>query len=245
LKQLNTTVKTAILLAAGRGSRLSPYTDTTPKPLLPYKGKPTLLHIIESLDTAGVVQLLIVTNYLEHKISEFIQQTALPNHIHIKTVTQKTLSGTADAVITAIDLIPSWFTNSFLVSATDYIVEAPFYHELLNYHISHNCGISVSLKKVPPETQSMRSSVRISADMSVSEVIEKPAPGREPSPFTANLVYVLPHSITPFLKDTTPSIRGELELQSAINEWLKSEGCARGLLQQTPQEWNVGMMDKI
>ena len=39
-------VKRAVLLAAGRGTRLRPHTDTTPKPLLVHKGKPTLDYLL-------------------------------------------------------------------------------------------------------------------------------------------------------------------------------------------------------
>lgn len=54
----------AMLLAAGRGSRLRPLTDTTPKPLLPIAGKPLIVHTIERLAAAGVDDLVINLAYL-------------------------------------------------------------------------------------------------------------------------------------------------------------------------------------
>jgi len=237
----NNAISTAILLAAGRGSRLSPHTDHTPKPLLAYAGKPTLQHIIESLESTSITRLIIVTNHLEHKITQFLDALNIGDATSVKTVSQQQLRGTADAVLTAIDAVPEWFDGSFLVSATDYIVESNFYTDLLDFHTKHDCGISISLKKIPTELQSARSSVRISDEMRVSEVVEKPAPGTEPSPFTANLVYLLPPTIVDYLRETKPSQRGEKELQSAINQWLNEQGCAKGLLQPTPQEWHAGL----
>ncbi len=49
----------AMILAAGRGERMRPLTDTTPKPLLPVAGKPLIIHHIERLAAAGIRQLVI------------------------------------------------------------------------------------------------------------------------------------------------------------------------------------------
>lgn len=57
----------AIILAAGKGTRLRPLTDTIPKPLLPLLGKPILEHIIESLPDA-ISELIIVVGYRGEQI---------------------------------------------------------------------------------------------------------------------------------------------------------------------------------
>ena len=49
----------AMILAAGRGERMRPLTDNTPKPLLPVAGKPLIVHHIERLAAAGIRQLVI------------------------------------------------------------------------------------------------------------------------------------------------------------------------------------------
>lgn len=54
----------ALILAAGRGERLRPLTDTCPKPLLPVGGKPLIVHHIEALAAAGVRELVINTAWL-------------------------------------------------------------------------------------------------------------------------------------------------------------------------------------
>lgn len=243
--QSTSEVRSAILLAAGRGSRLSPYTDTTPKPLLPYKGKPTLELILDALIAAGISKLIVVTHYLENQIEDFVAQY-LEQHkgadqLKIKTVSQQQLTGTANAVSEAIQSQPGWFNESFIVTATDYLTEADFYTDLSHFHATHDSKISISVKRLPAESQTMRSSVRITEGMTITEVVEKPEPGTEPSPFTANLIYILPASIVEYLAMIEPTIRGELELQSAINLWLKNNGTAQGLLQATPLEWQPEM----
>jgi len=58
----------AIILAAGRGERMRPLTDHTPKPLLPVRGKPLIEWHIEALARGGVREIVVNTAWLEEKI---------------------------------------------------------------------------------------------------------------------------------------------------------------------------------
>lgn len=60
-----------MILAAGRGERLRPLTDTTPKPLLPVAGRPLLAHLIERLAQAGLCDLVINHAHLGERIIEY------------------------------------------------------------------------------------------------------------------------------------------------------------------------------
>ena len=55
----------AMILAAGRGERLRPLTDSTPKPLLPVRGKPLIVWQLEALARSGVRRVVINTAWLE------------------------------------------------------------------------------------------------------------------------------------------------------------------------------------
>lgn len=59
----------AIILAAGRGSRLNKYTEALPKGMLPLAGKPILQRIVETLRKAGIKDMSIVKGYQAEKIS--------------------------------------------------------------------------------------------------------------------------------------------------------------------------------
>lgn len=59
----------AMILAAGRGERMRPLTDHTPKPLLLAGGKPLIVHHIEKLKAAGYHDLVVNTHHLAHQIS--------------------------------------------------------------------------------------------------------------------------------------------------------------------------------
>lgn len=60
----------AIVLAAGRGERMRPLTDTTPKPLLPVRGKPLIEWHLQALARDGVREVVINTAWLESRIVE-------------------------------------------------------------------------------------------------------------------------------------------------------------------------------
>ena len=68
----------AIILAAGKGTRLRPHTSTVPKPLLPVQGRPILDWIIGALPP--VERLVVVVNYLAEQIEDYLaQQTHVRN----------------------------------------------------------------------------------------------------------------------------------------------------------------------
>jgi MurNAc alpha-1-phosphate uridylyltransferase len=58
----------AMILAAGRGERLRPHTDTCPKPLLDVKGKPLISYHFEALARAGIKQVVVNLSWLGDKI---------------------------------------------------------------------------------------------------------------------------------------------------------------------------------
>lgn len=58
----------AMILAAGRGERMRPLTDRTPKPLLPVAGRPLIEHHITSLAAAGIREIVINVSWLGKQI---------------------------------------------------------------------------------------------------------------------------------------------------------------------------------
>lgn len=65
-------MKTAMILAAGRGERLKPYTNHFPKALYPIKGKPVIEHQIQKLVEAGIETIVINHAYLGGKIRRYL-----------------------------------------------------------------------------------------------------------------------------------------------------------------------------
>ena len=232
-------VDRAVLLAAGRGTRLRPYTDSMPKPLLVHRGKPTLDYMLDSLQRAGVNDIVLVTHYLSEQIEHYAQVRTASHQQRVRCVYQPQLCGTAHALQTVIDQTPDIVESPFILSATDYLIPRNFIFDLLGFHAQHSAALTVSMKHLDADDMAGRSSIRFRDDLSIAEIVEKPAPGTAPSDTGANLTFVLPSEITPYLQDVPVSERGEQEVQQAINQWISDGGQARGLVQAVPPEWQA------
>ena len=63
-------IRRAMILAAGRGRRLAPLTDTLPKPLVPVGGRPIIEHILDFLRAGGIREVVVNLHHLGHLIEE-------------------------------------------------------------------------------------------------------------------------------------------------------------------------------
>src|SRR5581483_10143242 len=85
----------AVLLAAGLGTRLRPYTLTTPKPLLPVRGRPILDWTLGALPPS-INRVLVVVHYLAEQFDAYLAQQ---KHVASwQTVRQEQPRGTGDAL---------------------------------------------------------------------------------------------------------------------------------------------------
>ena len=86
----------ALILAAGIGSRLMPYTQHLPKCIMPVKGRPLLGYWLLKLEAAGVNDVLINTHYLAEMVRDYLnyRRTAC----NLKTVHEESLLGTAGTI---------------------------------------------------------------------------------------------------------------------------------------------------
>ena len=68
---MTTKIDRAVVLAAGRGTRMRELTNDVPKPMIEVRGKPVLQHIVEGLRDAGVRRLLIIVGYHAEAVQDF------------------------------------------------------------------------------------------------------------------------------------------------------------------------------
>ena len=103
-------ITTAMILAAGLGTRMRPLTDRMPKPLVPVAGKPLLDHVLDRLAEAGVSSAVVNVHYLPDQIVQHVASRNLP---------RVTISDERDLVLG---------TGGGVVKALPLIGDAPFYH---------------------------------------------------------------------------------------------------------------------
>jgi NDP-sugar pyrophosphorylase family protein len=227
-------IRSAILLAAGRGKRQRPYTDSTPKPLLPIHGRATLDFVLTAVKRAGIERACIVTHHLEERIFEFVGDGSKWD-FQVTFAHQRKLRGNGDALLS----VPrEWIgAESFMVVATDYILEEKSLMELVEEHTKRQADITMSLKQCPIEELSARSSVEVDPNWQVKRIIEKPRSEEILSPYAASVMFILPPVSWEYLSEVKPSPRGEIEMQAAVQRMIEDGYRVLGLLQPAPMEW--------
>lgn len=229
-------IKSAVLLAAGRGKRQRPYTDVTPKPLLEVQGRATLDFVLRAVAKAGVERVCIVTNHLEEKIFAYVGDGSKWN-LSVSFAHQSKLRGNGDALLS---VSRSWIHDEpVMVVATDYILEEDALLALVRAQEKHAAEIVMSLKECPIEELAARSSVDVDSDWRVKRIIEKPKREEIMSPYAASILFILPPQIWEYLPKVNPSERGEIEMQAAIDTMIRDGFKTVGVLQPAPEEWKA------
>lgn len=129
-----------VIMAGGMGTRLLPYTENCPKPLLPVAGKPILEHIIDRAKLDGFSHFTIAVHYLAHMIEEYFGNGDSLG-VHIDYSREKSPLGTAGA-LGLLDPLPS---EPFVVVNGDIISEI-HYGELLDFHIRHAAAGTMAVR---------------------------------------------------------------------------------------------------
>jgi bifunctional UDP-N-acetylglucosamine pyrophosphorylase/glucosamine-1-phosphate N-acetyltransferase len=184
----------AIILAAGLGTRLRPYTLQTPKPLLPVRGRPILDWALGALPPT-VDRVLVVVNYLAEQIEAYLRGQA--HFARWQAVRQEQPRGTGDALRSCRDHLRS---ERFLVVNGDDLYGAADLARLAD------CSAGVL---VHPVDEPRRFGIAFTrADGTLDRLVEKPPDleGRHPANTGA---YVFPRSV--FDIELALSARGEYE----------------------------------
>jgi MurNAc alpha-1-phosphate uridylyltransferase len=113
----------AMILAAGRGERLRPHTDHTPKPLLPVAGKPLIEHHIEALVAAGITELVINHAWLGDKIEAALGDGARLGACICYSVEGESALETGGGIFRALPLLDD---EPFLVVNGDVVTDFDF-----------------------------------------------------------------------------------------------------------------------
>jgi len=202
-------VTKAVLLAAGKGTRMKELTNELPKPMLAVRGKPILLHIVEGLRDAGVTDVLIVVGYKAEVVREFFGDGSKFG-VRVYYVTQVVQDGTGRVVELAKEFAGC---DPFVLSYGDILIAPENYKRLTALEAE---GL-VSVKHNPGEV-SKGGAIFVNDQWTVTDVREKPQPGEPTSPWYNAGVYTFRPSIFTYTAKLKLSPRGEYELTDAVRE---------------------------
>jgi NDP-sugar pyrophosphorylase family protein len=190
----------AIILAAGKGTRLRPYTETTPKPLLAVQGRPILDWIIGALPP--VERLVVVVNYLAEQIEAYL---ATQTHVrNWATVRQTEPRGTGDALMSCKGKVTG--EKVMVLNGDDLIGRAD---------LAKLAAVPMGILARPVEQPDAYGIIFRNDDGTLARIQEKPK-GLTP-PQLANIGgYVFPRSVFDLTLPLSP--RGEFEITDAVSQ---------------------------
>ena len=207
LATMGETVKKAVILAAGRGTRMRDLTAAIPKPMVLVCGKPVLQYIIEGLRDAGIERVLLVVGYRKETIIDYFGRGS-EFGVQVGYAEQVTQDGTGRAVELAKSFCED---NSFILSYGDILVDRSCYLPLTR---PEDAEILVTVKRMNDVTQG--GAVYVNDAFEVVDLREKQLPGEVQTPWYNAGIYTFKSSIFPYIARLEKSPRGEYELTDAI-----------------------------
>jgi dTDP-glucose pyrophosphorylase len=195
----------AVILAAGRGTRLGPLTADLPKPMIPLAGKPLLEHLLDRLCAAGVRRALLVTGYRAEAIESHFAHFAIP----VDFIRQTEINGTARAAL----LAREWAgPDPFFLTFGDILAEPADYAGALAAAIGADAVVGCKWVDDPHQG----AAVYVDEQGFVTRIVEKPPPGTSATNWNSAGLYCFgPDGFEEFAR-VPLSTRGEYEITSAI-----------------------------
>jgi len=206
-------MKQAVILAAGEGQRLRPFTVTRPKVMLSVAGKPILQFVIEALATNGIRDIIIVAGYRKEQIFDHFGNGEQFG-VNINYVIQDRQLGTAHALLQARSLIK----GNFLTLNGDNLIDANTISDFVNIEPP-----AILLKKVSDVGR--YGVVTIEGDL-IKEIVEKPTEFRKDHINTGTYA---------FSKAIFEQIEDKLDIPDVINDIMDKGIEIRGA--ETPGTW--------
>lgn len=135
-------IDTALILAAGYGSRLKHFTIDLPKPLVEFKGKPMIENVINKLESYGIKNIFINTHHHYQKMEEYFAHRKSSSKIQL--LYEKEILGTGGAIKNAEKNL--YGINDFLIYNTDVDCEIDL-NDFEDAHFSKNALATLAVNK--------------------------------------------------------------------------------------------------
>ncbi|MCX7015305.1 MAG: sugar phosphate nucleotidyltransferase, partial [Candidatus Sumerlaeota bacterium] len=200
----------ALVLAAGRGTRMEELTADRPKPMVPLAGKPILEHILVGLREAGAREFVVVTGYRAEVLETYFGDGRRWD-VFIQYRRQETQNGNAKAIQLAQDAMGS---EPFFLTFGDIILHPANYRRVAESFRRQPADLLMTL--VWLEDVSHHSSVIFDEDGRVRDIIEKPDPAQVKSHWNSAALFMARPALFDYTARLAPSERGEYELTDAI-----------------------------
>jgi len=184
----------AMVLAGGKGERLSPITIGRPKPAVPFGGKYKIIDfVLSNLFNSGIRKAFILTQYRAYSLNKHIKESwgkwmglgEFYDTISPETnnVGEQWYTGTADAIFQNLRLIESSGADFVAIFGGDHIYKMDI-SQMIEYHRMNKADITIAALEVPPAEACRFGILCVDEDLRVTSFEEKPnkpvrVPGRD------------------------------------------------------------------
>jgi dTDP-glucose pyrophosphorylase len=220
----------AVILAAGKGTRMRDLTNALPKPMLQVQGKPILEHIVEGIRSAGVHELFIVTGYRAETVEGHFGDGSRWG-LRISYGRQAVQDGTGKAPEVAKDFVGA---DSFILTYGDILVRPETYGQMIARFGEGDFGAVITVTAGQDVT---KGAINVFDDaFCLRRLVEKPTPAQleelrregllvpgQPAWYNAG-IYLFRPVVYEFTARLKKSPRGEYELTDALNDMVAG-GC--------------------
>jgi glucose-1-phosphate thymidylyltransferase len=203
----------AVVLAAGKGTRLEPLTDDKPKPLVEVNGRPILEDVFDNLIDVGVDEFVVVVGYMKEKIIERYEDEY--RGVPITYAHQREQKGLAHALLQT----ESHVDGDFVLMLGDNIFRGNL-GDVVNRQAEDRADAAFLVEEVPYEEASRYGVCDTNEYGEIERVVEKP--DDPPSNLVMTGFYTFTPAIFHACHLVQPSDRGEYELTDAINLLIQS-----------------------
>ena len=203
----------AVVLAAGKGTRLRPLTEDKPKALVEVDGTPLIEDVFDNLVALDVEEIVVVVGHMKEQIIERYDDTY--RGVPITYTHQREQNGLAHALLTA----ESHIDDDFILMLGDNVFRANL-GDVINRQQESRADAAFLVEEVPQEEASRYGVCDTNEYGEIIEVVEKPAD--PPSNLVMTGFYTFTPKIFHACHLVQPSDRGEYELSDAVDLLIQS-----------------------
>jgi NDP-sugar pyrophosphorylase family protein len=217
----------ALLLAAGRGTRLGPLTANQPKPMIPIGGVPMIERIMSSIaEQTPIREFVLITGYKADILESYLGDGGKWGW-KIEYVPQEVPRGVGDAVNTAARALAD---APFLMTYGDIMLDPMNYGRFADEYAAHGTSeikAYVGLNWVQDPWAG--AAVYLNSDNIIERIQEKPAKGTATTHWNNAGLFIFDPLIFEYTSKIIPSARGEYELPDAITAMINAGFPTKGI----------------
>ena len=203
------TVTQGLIPAAGKGTRLGPFTYAIPKELLPVGEKAVIEHVVEAMTRAGIEEITVVVSPHKHGLSDYLV-SGKRFGVHFNYVVQDEQKGLADAVLAGEHTIDDTFA---VVLGDNYFEPKIFLKDMISFHCAEGADTVVGVAEVQDVT---RHGIITPEGNRLIDIREKPSVHDAASNLGALGAYIFNTTIFDAIRETLPNVNGEYQLTDSI-----------------------------